>query len=450
MPPNQLEKLFEIIFSYYGLIGILLVFFVLNSAKRFRPVAWLIFSLYCYAASLGKYIDELILESPPLVFPLEQLRDAGRPLTIILLILLLFMSQQTTNGWRQKFVPRPIYYLIVLQGVIFYKTLLYGNTEFACQSAITFGGVVLMVRCGPSRWLQDEYDFYWGVLSLAAVGIIFSIACTYQGIFNMQAMTYVQGRFMGTTGNPIHASVLLSATVPCLIFLIESCKQWNWVKISGIISLFIVGYFLFLTGSRTGFIMSVASIFLFYRNRVGMLVRFGLIIGLVFALILSNTSSEVVSSFSPLTERYTSGENTRETAWLGMWNNFMANPFFGLPFYKNQDRLNFGESSWLAVASATGIVGLIPALMMGWECLKMMLQLHRLSYGKPQYFLHTSTVIAGLSCLLAGSFGEAFLLGNLSFPIMALLMYLSLGKYLLDVNERQWNSMINDDQQNLA
>lgn len=445
MATNQFDHLLELIFSFYGLLGIVSGLLVVIVAKRSRPVAWLLFSLYCFAASLSKYADQWILEPPSLVFPLQQLREIGRPLTIILLGLLLILGQQTPSSWRQVLIPRPVYYLMVVQGVIFYKTLYYGDVVFALQAALTFGAVVLMVRNGPSRWLQDEDNFHMGVLSLAMVGIIFTVACTYQGIFNMQAMIVVQGRFNGTAGNAIHASVLLSAIVPCLIFLIEHCKKWNCVKIAYISILFIMTYFLFLTGSRTGFIMAITSVFLFYRNRGSMLLRFVIIAGLAFAVIITNISPEAVSSLSPLSDRYMSGENTRQGVWSGMWNSFVENPFFGYPLSEKGGRLAFGESSWLGIASATGLPGLIPLVMMGWECLKMMLQLHKLSDRKPKYFLHASTIIAGLSSLLIGSFGEAIFLGTLTFPVITLLLYVSLGKFLLDLDKTQRDEMISVD-----
>ncbi|MBD2364219.1 hypothetical protein H6G36_24070 [Anabaena minutissima FACHB-250] len=82
-------------------------------------------------------------------------------------------------------------------------------------------------------------------------------------------------------------------------------------------------------------------------------------------------------------------------------------------------------------------IGLTPLVLMGLSCLKMMIKMHNLSKKNPNYFLQTSTVIAGLSCLLSGSFSEALLLGNMSFPVMSLILYTSLGKYLIDATYKQ-------------
>jgi hypothetical protein len=219
------------------------------------------------------------------------------------------------------------------------------------------------------------------------------------------------------------------------MFLIESNKKWGWNKAFWIAILVVVTYFLFITGSRTGVIMGISSILFFYRNRSGYLFRLGLFAAILLGFIFSFISPDIVTQSTPANNRLISGGNTREGAWASMWNGFVNNPFFGSPL--EGGRLVFGENSWLAAGDTTGLLGFIPILMMGIGCLKMMFELHKLSSIKPQYFLHSSIVIAGLSGLLAGSFSEAILLGNLSFPVFSLLMYLSMGKYLLDLNRIQ-------------
>ncbi|MBW4636958.1 MAG: hypothetical protein KME05_01780 [Gloeocapsa sp. UFS-A4-WI-NPMV-4B04] len=431
MDSSYISTLFDLIASPYGLLGIVMLLLILERAKKSPRLAWLLFSVCCFAASLGKYEDEWIKQPPPLVFPLEQLRETGRPLTIILLTLLLLLGLQTRNGWRRLLIPQPIQYLIMVQAAIFLKTAIYGDIGFALQAALTFGAVVQMVRLGPARWLQDGYNFYLGVWAIAMVGVIFTFANAYQGVFNMQALAFVQGRFQGTTANAQHAAVLLAGTIPCFMFIIESHKKWNLFKVFWIANLCLVSYFLFLTGSRTGAIMGVASILFFYRQKVGTLIRLGLFAGIVLSLFLPFLAPDLLTSAS-VNNRYLSGGNTREGAWTGMWNSFISYPLFGAPL--EGGRLGFGENSWLAAGSTTGLMGFIPLVMMGLGCLRIMFQLNSLSNRKPGYFLHTSTIISGLACFISGSFTEAVFLGNLTFPVMALLMYLSLGKYLIDVD----------------
>ncbi|MBW4612824.1 MAG: O-antigen ligase domain-containing protein [Desmonostoc vinosum HA7617-LM4] len=435
MSVNFVDQLLNLIFSPYGFLAIAIGLVLLQQAQRSRRLAWLIFSFCCYAASLGKYQDQWILEPPALVVPLQQIRDAGRPLTIILLALLILLGIQTANGWRRILLPQPTKYLIAVQIVIFFKTLFFADANFAFLGLITFGALALMLKLGPSRWLQDERNFHLGVWALAMTGVIFAIACSYQGVFNLNAMKVAQGRFLGTTGSSQHAAVLLAGTIPCLIFCVERYQKWDWKKIFWIASLLIVGYFLFITNSRTGAIMGITAVLSFYRQRSGKLIRLGLFIALLYFIVSSFTSPDVVTSETAEPNRYLSNQNTREGAWSGMWAMFVSNPLFGAP--PQGDRLLYGESTWLAAGATLGLIGFIPTLLLGFGCLKMILQLHSLSIKKPAYFIHSSVAIAGLSCLLSGSFTEAIFLGNLSFPVIALLLYLSLGKYLLDVDHMQ-------------
>ncbi|WNN91094.1 O-antigen ligase family protein [Gloeocapsopsis dulcis] len=350
--------------------------------------------------------------------------------------MLLLLAFQTRNGWRRWLTPRPVQFLIIVQVIIFLKTIAYGSISFALLAALSFAAVVLMVRLGPSRWLQDEQNFYWATWSIAVVGIIFILANVYQAIFDVHAITFVNGWFSGTTGNPQHAAVLVVTTLPCFIFLIESCKQWNWKKNLWIIGFISITIALFFTASRTGVLMFSVLFLFFYRHKIGGLLKLGLICGiaLVVFLPLLNQDAGLGISYTTAINKLLSGDNTRAGVWSALWRAFINNPFFGAPL--KGDRLGYGESSWLAAAATLGLVGLFPLMLFGLDCFRMINKLIQTAKKQPRYALHCNTVIAGLATLLAGSFSEAFLLGNLTFPLIALLMYLSMGSCLLEANAR--------------
>ncbi|MEM7554656.1 MAG: O-antigen ligase domain-containing protein [Cyanobacteria bacterium P01_A01_bin.84] len=431
MNSDYISKLFNLILSPYSIVGLVVGLLILEKAKHSQRLSWLLFSLCCFCASLNKYEDQWV-SAPPLVFPLEQLRGAGRPLTIILLGVLLLLGFMTKTKWRQIFIPEAVKYLILVQVVFFIKIIAYGDIVFAFLAGFTFAGLATMVIKGPACWLQDGKSFHLGVWSLGMVGVIFGIINTFQASINMSALTFSHGRFSGTTGNAQHAAVLLAATIPSIIFLIETNKKWNLTKLVWVGSLILVSYFLFLTGSRTGVSMAIISVLSFYRHRVPKLIGFGFIVFAIAVLVSPFLDLDTTAINAPITERYISAGNSREGAWLGLWNDFISYPLFGAPL--RGGRLGFGENSWLAVGSTAGLLGFIPMLMFGFECLKMLFKLDNLYRRESRYHLQVSTVIAALASFLVGSFTEAFLLGNLTFPVMALLVYLSLGKYLLDVD----------------
>ena len=437
MNKSFIDQLIAFLATPFGLIGVTIGLLMLIKASRDRPTGWLLFSLCCFAASLGTFKSKFVL-TPRLVFPLEQLRLYGRPLAIVLLIILVILAIQTSGNWRKSIIPKAIEYLMFVQFLIFAKTIMYGSQEFAIISAVTFGGIIFMLQRGPGRWLQNDENFYLAVRSIAIVALIFVVANGYQYLLNSQAIRIVQGRFMGTTGNPQAAGLVLAATIPCLMFMIQSLPRWNFVKSGWLLVLVVVLYFLLLTGSRTGLLMGVASILLFYRNNGGAWVKIGFFLLILAALIMPFLQPETFSASSTgidasVSDRFSSTKNTREDIWNGMWNAFSNNILFGEPL--QGDRVGYGESSWLGAAAALGLLGLIPMVLMGWESVRLMWRLNQLSNRNSYYFFQSSTVIAGLGSTLVGSIFEASLLGNITFSVLAFLLYLIMGAYLLEVDK---------------
>ena len=433
-----IDQLLKLAISPYGLIGVVAGLWLITQANRSRQLAWLLVSLCGFTASLSKFKDDFITEPPILVFPLEQLRDVGRPLTIALLGLLIVLALRTPKNWRRGVFPRPINYLLLVQLVILLKTLAYGSVTFAFLAILTFTGMAFMLRMGPGRWLQDDENFKLAVWAVAMVGVIFIVANTYQYLIDPYAVTFVHGRFLGTTGNPQHAAVLLAATIPSFMFLFENQPKWNWVKLSWLVSLISVMYYLLLTGSRTGVLMGAVVILFFYRQNSGAWFRLGLGLTILLAVFLTFSSPEHfgLGGIDPsVSRRFTSTNDTRSEVSAALWNGFISNPFFGTPL--RGDRLGYGENSWLAAGATLGLAGFIPMLMVGWECLKLIWQLNQISNRRPQYFFQVSSVVAGLASLLVGSFFEAFLLGNLTFSLLAFLIYLFMGQYLVEVDQIQ-------------
>jgi hypothetical protein len=435
MNKTFIDQLLAFLSTPLGMIGVAIGVLMAVKSTSSRPTAWLMFSCCCFASSLNIFRDRFVV-APQLLFPLQQLRSYGRPLSIVLLILLMFLALQTQTNWRKWVFPKAIKYLMFVQFAIFFKTILYGNIEFALISGLTFGGILFMLQRGPGRWLQDDENFNFAVRSISIVGLIFVVANTYQYVLNPQAVTFVHNRFLGTTGNPQHAAVLLAATIPCLMFSIQNLPRWNFIKLTWLAVLVAVLYFLLLTGSRTGLLMGAISILLFYRNNGGAWLRIILFVAVSVALVLPFLEIDTLGATSGIdasvSTRFISTENSRQGAWNGMWSAFSDNILFGAPL--RGDRMGNGENSWLSTAANLGLVGFIPMLMMGWESLKLIWQINQLGNRDSYYFFQSSVVIAGLGSMLVGSVFEAFLLGNITFSLLAFLIYLLMGAYLVEVD----------------
>ena len=438
MNKTFIDQLISFISTPLGIIGIAIGLLMVVKASRDRPTGWLLFSLCCFASSLNIFVDPWTKVTPALIFPLQQIRSFGRPLAIVLLILLVFLALQTQSNWRQRTLPKAIEYLITVQFVIFAKMMIYSDREFALISALTFGGIVFVFKMGLGRWMQNDENFHLAVKSIAVAGFIFVVANGFQFLINRYPITFVQGRFMGTTGNPQHAGVLLAATVPCLMFMIQNLPRWNFAKFLWVATLMVTIYFLVLTGSRTGLLMGGISILLFYRNNGGAWVKVLLFLAIAAALIVPFLGADSLSSSSTgldakVSDRFTSTNNTRADVWDGLLTTFSENIVFGAPLeYGN--RLGYAENSWLSAGATLGLFGFIPMMMVGWESVKMIWKLNQLGNRDSYYFFQSSTVIAGLGSMLVGSCFEAYLLGNITFSLLAFLTYLMMGGYLLEVD----------------
>ncbi|MFM5887174.1 MAG: O-antigen ligase family protein [Dolichospermum sp.] len=433
------NQLVTFITTYLGMMLIGGSLFIIIQANQSQPrLSWFMVAIFGFCASLSKFKDEFIKETPALVFPLEQIRELGRPLTIVLLVILILISLKTKNIWRKKILPQPIFYLILVQVVIFCKISSDGDLRFAFLSAATFGGLVLMVILGPSRWLQNDQNFQLGVWAIAMVGIIFGIVNTYQVLIDKHAVTFVHGWFLGTTGNPHHAAVLITATLPCFLFLFFQEKNL-WLKglWAGFFGLAVLG--LLMTASRTGIIMAVVSMLIFFRHQGGKLLQITLIFGIILALLSSAlpTDADTPGILSNSFNKLSNLNNTRAGVWSSYWQKFLEYPLFGASL--KGERLRFGETSWLGVLGGLGLVGAFPMFMFAWTSLKMIFKLEQLSKINLDFYLKSSVIISGLFSLLVGGISEAYLLGNLTFSILAVLLYLVLGNYLIEVAQRQYD-----------
>ena len=419
--------------SPLGAAGAIIGLILLHQAGRSARWAWLLVSLYGFAATLGKFQSPFIPEPPALVFPLQQLRELGRPLTMALLGLLCFVAFQRNNRAALPALPWAIRFLLGVHLVIFLKNFSAGSLSYALLALVTIGAIVVAVMLGPARWLEEETGFRYGVGSLAAVGVIFVALNTFQATFSIYPLTFIGGRFLGTTPNPQQAAITLAVILPSLMFFLESQPQAKWTRLFWSVILALVICALIFTGSRTGWAMGVATLIFFYRHKLTYLLRLvllvGVMVGIIWLIFGSNLEALGVT-LATTSDRFFFGEDTRQFIWPALWRNFQAYPIFGVPL-RGDRLLGYGESSWLGAASSLGVVGLLPLSLFGLSCLLMMGRLFQFCRMHPDYFLAGSTVIAGLAALLVGSVFEAILLGNLTFYTMALLLYLVMGQHLL-------------------
>lgn len=429
---GQLDSLFELILSPAGIgIGIAALGFLWYCLKNQR-IVYLLMGGCLFCASLARYTDEFIT-APPLFGPLEILRTMGRPITIglLMLIFVLALSIPKQNGKIK--IPLPLFGLIIVQYLIMLKTIYYGSVAFPIFYFFLFLLIIFTLCKGVGSRIKSWENFDQVARSIALAGGIFVWINSFQGAVDMDAIVFIQSRFSGTTGNPNHAAVFLATVFPSLLYAIITSKKkytFFWMA-TALLAL----YWLLISGSRTGLFMAVMSFFLFFSHKIlYFLVRiigWGLALSLffyVFPGLVEFSDVTKAIGWDGMVERINrqsdGGLDTRAEIWHIQLRSFKQYPIFGLPV--NGDRIIFGENSWLGVAAQFGWTGLIPMLFFGFGMIHKIISLWKTRIYNKAKANELSLCFAGLVSLITGSFSEAYLLGNLSFPVMSMILYLIL------------------------
>lgn len=429
---SYLGLLIDFLLSPLGIIGAVFALIAWYQAKQNDVYKWLLVSILLFAASLGKYRDEWVLEPPPLVFPLQQIRNFGRPLAIALLgmVFLVALTDKTKKKLGKLTLEMKV--LIYIQILAMIKGLIYGNIIAAFIVFLLFLITLLMVIVGPGRWIKKKEGLFPVFQCFGVAGLIFIVLNLFQIAINTYPVTFTQGRFLGTTGNPQHAGTLLAINTP--IFVLLAIQQQGWKKIIWFIAALINAYLLFWTFSRTGIAMGVLSVMIGIRSVVLDNLKLLILSGLAMAIFLSITGIFSVSNNVLVPEKNirlnikTKSEislnrgNTRTGLWMSQWRYFNRYFLFGGPL--KGDRMRYGESSWFSVAANFGIVGLIPMIFFGIALTGKIVRLLLIKTHKKEIRLYSDFTAGALLTLLVGSVGEAYLLGTITYPMLVFLIYL--------------------------
>ena len=385
-----------------------------------------------FFASLSKYEKDWLKEVPSLISPIQEMRDLGRPLTLISLLIILVLSVFSFKNIRLSRIPKAFLFLSLLQAVILVKGCISGDINLSVSAFLVYSSVVLVFFASSLSLLNTVQDITLSILAIVGVGFIFILVNLCQASVDIYPITFANGYLMGTTGNAQHAGMLLVINLPCLLFLIiKSPSMLHRVLWSALVCMIFVA--LAMTSSRTAAISGVIGIVLFFRHKIiHTLLAMTFITS--FQLFLFPTISNILNlSLKSSTDKGLS--DTRGDVWNSQISGFLEHPIFGVPL--DGGRVPFAESSWLGVAYGTGLIGLVVLVLFAYSCIRMAIKLHVISSKFPIVKSECDTVISGIALLLAGSFSEAYLVGVLTFTIFALIQYLLIGQYIISLHKRR-------------
>jgi hypothetical protein len=288
---------------------------------------------------------------------------------------------------------------------------------------LTIGSLALLVALFTkisNKWIGGVHDTESVFFCMGVAAILFCTITIVQYVIDPTPLFVSNGRLNGTTGNPQHAAALLSGTLPAVLYFMT--VRQGFIRYAYVLLATTCFVLIFLTGSRTGFLMATISTAVILRSSSALRVYVIGIIGLACLYGLETFFSQ--ESIGRLTLM-----DTRTYIWAGMWQDFMNYPLFGAPI--SGERLGFGESSWLAMAATGGLVGLIPLLAFGVSLLAICVSLVVRPFPDKIDQARRDTVLACIVCLLLGSVAEAYLLAILGAPVMLIMLGCATGLGLL-------------------
>ena len=434
---DYLNDFIGLIGSISGVFVIILCLLILTNRSSYS--LWLGFGFCAFMASLVSPPNDSYLSQGDLVFPFDELRAFGRPITVLVLLSLSLRYFSSGQNLPQKIsVPKQVLFIFITLFVINFKILLSGDIGFAVLNTVTIGFVWLLIM---GLWKNLNYydNLDLATYSISFGGLLFAGSSLYQSFFDSAPLIFGNGQFVGMTNNPQMTGLIFSFTLPSLLFNWERSKKSFFLKTTfflGILSTFCCIY---LTGSRTALLASCICLLAYYYNRPIML--FKLILSFAFVAFVSDNifpnisydffvDSSVGGSANLATERFTNITDTRTQVWGILWSQFLENPFFGIPL--TGGRIGFGENTWLAVAATLGLLGLTPLVLFGISSFKSIFNINSYLFSDRNTIekCYFSLVNASYSVIFINSVAEAYLLGSLTFPLFCAIAYLLINAYI--------------------
>ncbi|MGC1481899.1 MAG: hypothetical protein WA771_15475 [Chthoniobacterales bacterium] len=419
---SEANELFKLLLSPLGMGALALAAAWFFLAGSYPILMWIGLGVTMYAASLQKFYDPF-LESEwyPFLAPIETLVQSGRPLSILCLGALVGASI-VQGRWRGDLRPPAIMVPIHAIQVVLLGKMLMGavSVSFVIQAALVYGLVATLGVVGVRSWLIGENSLRGPATALCTAVALFCLLVEWQLRVDPTAAILNNGRLIGTCGNPQHAAVLLAACLPGPLYFLAGGTSAGWrTKAGCVILLLSMLHLLVLTGSRTGAAMCAIIFLLFFRRRIILLGCIGFVGFLAYSVIFP--SPENTSAFQNSAESLLRLEDTRSHVWAAQWRTFLEHPVIGPPIVG--ERLGFGENSWLALLATAGTAGLACLAWLLTLVVSSIARLVRYQLAVEHPLAHVDFCLAGLIALFAGSFLEAYLLGIITLPILAILTY---------------------------
>ena len=355
--------------------------------------------------------------------PLQAMADNTRTITLVCLTMLLLPTLAAQQGRRLQLIAVPAMAFVFYQVVYSLLDAAFFDRVRGLLGLVIVGLAFVVLTRGVGSWMPDLKRANGVVKAMGAVGGLFVLASTLQGVIEPETVKHA-GRFFGTTANPQFAATTIGITLPTAAYLVVQKDIGRLWRTAMCVTAGLLVVFLLWTGSRTGLLMSGVGLLLLFRLRLGKLSVAAAAAGVVLLGGLQLFGGEIAGA-----DRLLSTEDTRTGAWMNMWNVFLSSPLTGA----SGEMFTFSENSYLWTAAKYGLLALLPMLLavaaFGWFVLR--LQLVRPLLDRPHRLLADLSVSIIVTALVGGFF-EGYLLGQFNVVVFTLFVMTAAGQYVLD------------------
>lgn len=413
------EYYLEMLASPQGIAGLVVMLSLAVALVAADRTKWVLLAVLIYILTFGLNRGEY---GPQNSGPIKWLGQISQPAAVCLLILLVIPAVQPREWRRARLFHVATICLFVLQLVCSARLATGGFAEKGLLAAFFYVLMLLVLGAGLSRWLFDMTQ----VRSLLRAVSWSAALVAYPSILLIlvdPSQAFAGGRLYGTTPNPQRIGTMLALALPYSFALFQDRANVGWSRAFHAVLPAVAGVLVIGSGSRTGGLMCLVGVALYFRARLGPLLLTGLVVvsaGLAVFQFLGE-------SLAGGQERILSTENTRSEIWSEMWAEFLRNPLFGSP------RETASENSFLSIASITGVVGLVPLTFLIAFLAKGTARVVRYRGRLGTFRPVADLVVASVGQVFVAWMFEGFLLGVLTDHTV--MLYCTLGLLAL-VTER--------------
>lgn len=417
---RQFEAFFEAASQPAFVLVILAFVLLLTVTALFTRLRWVWLTCLLYLSTLGSEVS-LPWFKNRLAFPLQELREIGRPLCFAMLLLLMVPTLMAGKGWRARFILPGAGAYFAFQVIYCAPALIGGIWSRGVIGPVIFLFAFATLGLGVSRWIQESRHAYMAARCLVVAAMLMMAGTCFQLVMNSDAIV-LNGRLFGVTNNPNTLGYISAISIPTFCLLLVGRREGKAFEVVLVAGLGLNIAFLLWCTSRGAMVATLVALTIFFRRRMGPLLLVSCVSAIAVLVVLQ------IFDISAPWSRLTTFEDTRSVAWMSMIRRFLSSPVVG----DVSGQLVIEENLYLAVPATAGLLGTIPFLFALMRVGVGLRRLGRSSQRAADDAVLVDYVLAIVLSMLVGNLFDAHLLGTFVYSVFTFYIVMSIGSYLAE------------------